>query len=152
MTDVFENIEPMVYQSGINIPYNWWAGDTASKFLIAIRDEKKILGTKCSKCDRVFIPPRKTCPTCFTENMEWMEVSNEGTVRAFTIARRQLAALPKKVPVCFALIILEGADTALLHYLGEVDPADIKIGMRVRAQFAEERNGNIMDIDYFKPV
>lgn len=152
MTDIFENIEPMVYQSGINIPYNWWAGDTASKFLIAIRDEKKILGTKCSKCSRVFIPPRKTCPTCFTENKEWVEVSNEGTVQAFTIARRQLAALPKKVPVCFALILLEGASTALLHYLDEVDPADIKIGMRVRAQFAEERHGNITDIDYFKPV
>ncbi len=152
MADIFKGVEPMVHKSGINIPYNWWAGDTASKFLIAIRDEKKIIGTKCGKCSRVFIPPRKTCPTCFTENSEWVDISDEGTVQAFTVVRRQLAALPKKVPVCYGLIKLEGADTALLHYLGEVDPENIKIGMRVKAKFAEKRDGNITDIDYFNPV
>jgi uncharacterized OB-fold protein len=150
--DIFEGIEPMVYQGRINVPYNWWAGDTASKFLLAIRDERKILGTRCGKCNRVFVPPRKTCPTCFTENGEWVNVSDVGIVKAFTVARRQLAALPGKVPVCFGLIELEGADTALLHYLGEVEPDEIKIGMRVQACFAEERQGLITDIEYFRPV
>ena len=151
MEDIFKDIEPMVHKSVINIPYNWWAGDTASKFLIAIRDEQKILGTKCRKCSRVFIPPRKICPTCFTENKEWVSVSDVGIVQAFTVARRQLAAMKKKVPICFGLIKLEGADTALLHYLGEVDIADIKIGMRVKAKFAKERDGKTTDIDYFRP-
>ena len=152
MADIFEGIEPMVYKSRINVPYNWWAGDTASKFLIAIRDEQKILGTRCDQCEWVFLPPRKTCPTCFTENREWVEVSDIGVLQAFTVARRQLASLSKKVPVCFGLIKLEGADTALLHYLGEVDPDEIKIGMRVKARFAEERQGLITDIDYFRPL
>ncbi len=152
MEDVFKGIEPMVYKSRINIPYNWWAGDTASRFLVAIRDDQKILGTKCSECQRVFVPPRKACPTCFTENTEWVDIADVGTVQAFTVARRQLAALKKKVPICFGLIKLEGADTALLHYLGEVDPADIKIGMRVKAKFAEERQGIITDIEYFRPL
>ncbi len=152
MEDDFKGIEPMVYKSQINVPYSWWAGDTASKFLVAIRDEQKIMGTKCGKCKRVFIPPRKVCPTCFKPNEEWVSVSDTGTVQAFTVARRQLAALSQKVPVCFALIKLEGADTALLHCLSEVDPADIKIGMRVKARFAEERSGTIKDIDYFRPA
>ncbi len=152
MDNDFKDIEPMVYKSQINVPYSWWAGDTASKFLTTIRDEQKIMGTKCDKCQRVFIPPRKVCPTCFKSNKEWVSISDEGTVQAFTVARRQLAALPQKVPVCFALIKLEGADTALLHYISEVDPADIKIGMRVKARFAEERQGTIKDIDYFMPV
>jgi hypothetical protein len=152
MEDIFEGVEPMVYQSRINVPYNWWAGDTASKFLLAIRDERKILGTKCDSCNRVFVPPRKTCPTCFTDNQEWVNVSDVGILEAFTVARRQLAALPGKVPICFGLIKLEGADTALLHYLGEVDPGDIKIGMRVQARFAEEREGKITDIAYFRPI
>ena len=152
MEDIYKDIEPMVYNSGINVPYHWWAGDTASKFLITLRDEKKIMGTKCGRCNRVFIPPRKTCPSCFTENKEWVDVSDTGIVQAFTVARRQLAALPKQVPVCFGLIKLDGADTSLLHYLGDVEPGSIKIGMRVKAQFAEKRKGAITDIDYFKPV
>jgi hypothetical protein len=149
--DIFKDIEPMVHKGVINIPYNWWAGDTASKFFIAIRDDQKILGTKCSKCSRVFVPPRKSCPICFIANKEWVNVSDVGFVQAFTVARRQLAALPKKVPICFGLIKLEGADTALLHYLGDVDPTNIKIGMRVKARFAEERDGKITDIEYFRP-
>jgi uncharacterized OB-fold protein len=37
--------------------------------------------------------------------------------------------------------------------LGEVDLDNIKIGMRVKAVFREdERKGNILDINYFKPV
>ena len=152
MEDIFAGIEPMVYPRRINVPYSWWAGDTASKFLLAIRDERKILGIKCEPCNRVFIPPRKTCPTCFAENKEWVKVSDVGILEAFTVARRQLAALQRTAPVCFGLIKLEGADTALLHYLGEVAPEDIKIGMRVKARFAEERQGKIRDIDYFRPL
>jgi len=43
MSDQFKGIEPMVYNSKINVPYSWWAGDTASKFYITLRDEKKIM-------------------------------------------------------------------------------------------------------------
>jgi len=152
MEDIFKDIEPMVYKSGINIPYHWWAGDTASRFFVSLRDEKKIIGTKCGKCKKVFVPPRKTCPDCFTEISDWVNVADTGTVEAFTVARRQLAALPGKAPVSFALIKLDGADTSLLHYLGGADIDKFRIGMRVKAKFSSERRGRITDIEYFKPV
>ena len=38
MADVFKGIEPMVYKSRISVPYHWWAGETASRFLVALRD------------------------------------------------------------------------------------------------------------------
>ena len=65
-----------------------------------------------------------------------------------------IAAIPadRKMPVIWALIRLEGADTALLHYLDDVKPEDVKIGMRVKAVFAEERKATIRDISHFKPV
>jgi uncharacterized protein len=154
MSDQFQGIEPMVYQSKINVPYSWWAGDTASKFFISLRDERKIIAPRCGKCGKVFMPPRKVCPICFTENTEWVNVSDEGTVVTFSVARRQFASIPKdrKVPVVWALVKLDGADTAILHYLDEVKPADVKIGMRVKAVFAESRTGGIRDISHFKPV
>lgn len=154
MSDPFKGIEPMVYQSKINVPYSWWAGDTASKFYITLRDEKKILGTKCETCNKVFLPPRKVCPSCFTENREWVTLSDEGTVLSFTVARRRFAAIPnnKKVPVIWGLIKLDGADTAMLHYLDEIKPENVTIGMRVKAVFSEVRQGTIRDISHFKPV
>jgi uncharacterized OB-fold protein len=154
MSDQFQGIESMVYQSKINVPYSWWAGDTASKFYITLRDEKKIIGTKCTACNKVFLPPRKVCPSCFTENTEWVNISDEGTVLTFTVARRQFAAIPhdRQVPVIWGLIKLDGADTAMLHYLDEIKPENVTVGMRVKAVFSEGRNGTIRDISHFKPV
>jgi uncharacterized OB-fold protein len=152
MSDIFENVEPMVHKSRISVPYHWWAGDTASRFFIALRDEQKILGTRCSHCRKTFVPPRKTCPVCFTPNEDWVEISPQGTLITHTIVRRHLASLPKKPPVMYGLIKLEGADTAFLHILDEIRPEDVKIGMKVEAKFASERKGTIFDIEYFKPV
>jgi uncharacterized protein len=152
MHDTLADVEPLVYKSQINVPYKWWAGETASRFLIALRDEKKILGTKCDGCKRVYVPPRKVCPSCFIDSAEWVEVADEGTLLTYTIVHRQLAALPEKAPVFFGLVKLDGADTALLHHLGEVDEARLRIGMRVKAEFAAHRKGTIRDIAYFRPV
>ena len=152
MTDPFAGTTPMTLESRINVPYNWWAGDTASRFLTALRDEARLTATRCKDCGRVTVPPRKSCPECFTQHSEWVALPGTGTVTAFTVARRQLAALPKAVPVIFALIRLDGADTALLHHLDDVAPDDVHIGLRVTPVFADERKGHIMDIRHFKPL
>lgn len=152
MSDIFEGVEPMVHQSRISVPYNWSVGETGTHFFRTLRDKQKITATKCSKCKGVFIPPRKTCPTCFIDNDKWVDVGPEGKLVSFTVVRRQFASLKKNVPVVFALVKLDGADTAMLHMIGEIKPEDVKIGMRVCPRFADERKGTIMDIEYFKPV
>ena len=144
--------EPLVHESQINVPYEWWAGETAGRFFKGIRDEQKIFGTECKQCNKVFVPPRKSCPECFAEKTTWVEVGPGGELVAFTVARRQLAALPEKAPVIFGLIKLDGADTALLHRVGEVKPGRVQIGMRLAAKFSDNRKGGILDIDYFRPA
>ncbi len=152
MSDIFENVEPMVHESRINVPYHWWAGDTASRFFIDLRDSQKIMGTHCSKCSKTYVPPRKTCPTCFTPNDEWREVAPQGTLLSYTVVRRHQASLPKKPPIIYGLIQLEGADTAVLHIIDELKPEDVKIGMKVQAKFSSQRKGTMFDIEYFRPV
>lgn len=141
----------MVYESGINVPYSWWAGETAGRFFEGLRDEGIIRGTRCVSCGRVHVPPRKSCPKCFHSGTEWVELSGEGVLQTFTVVRRQLAAVRQPVPVVFGLIRLDGADTALLHRIGEVPADAVRIGMRVRVKFAETRCGNIQDIACFIP-
>ncbi len=154
MDQDLKNIEPLVYQSKISVPYFWWAGETASRFLDGLAVEKKIQGTKCGKCQKVFVPPRKACPQCHHKEMSWTDLPPEGTLVSFTVARRQLAAVPREVPVVYGLVRLDGADTSILHQLGEVDPDKVSIGMRVCAKFVDEtpEAKTIMAIEYFKPV
>ena len=144
-------VEPIIYKSKINVPYNWWAGDTASRFFSDLC-EKKISGTRCGACKKVFVPPRKNCPYCGVPTEGWVTLAPEGELVTFTVARRKLAALPVDVPAIFGLIRLSGADTALLHYLGEVEPDKVRIGMKVVAKFAENPEKNIRAIEYFRPA
>jgi len=48
------------------------------------------------------------------------------------------------------LIRLDGADTSLMHFIGETERGALRIGLRVAAVFAEARSGSILDIAYFK--
>ena len=54
-------------------------------------------------------------------------------------------------PFAFALIKLDGADTALLHAVEASSEAAMKTGMRVRADWADERVGRIQDVRCFVP-
>ena len=51
-----DEVDEMVLSGRIKVPYKWWVGETGSRFLIALRDEKRILGAYCEACDTVFVP------------------------------------------------------------------------------------------------
>lgn len=152
MNDLLMNIEPLDVESAIRVPYSWWAGETIGRFLLALKDERKIYGTRCDHCNRVMVPPRKTCPLCFAENLPWQEVSDKGTVQGFTIIRKERAAFRRLIPAVMGLILLDGSRTAILHAIAEIKPESVHIGLRVKAKFASVRKGHILDIEYFRPI
>jgi uncharacterized OB-fold protein len=152
MHPFWRDVEPIAYEGRIKVPYSWQAGETASHFLVRLRDDQKIVGRKCPKCRKVLVPPRKNCPFCFVRTDEWVELSGEGEVESFTVVHRGTRIQPMKPPFAYAVIRLDGADTGMVHLLGEVEPGAVREGMRVRAVFAKERRGSPLDIAYFKPV
>lgn len=46
--------------------------------------EHKLMGARCAACGETFVPPRPICPACHGEAMEWVEMSGEGKLAAFT--------------------------------------------------------------------
>ena len=152
MADYWDSAEEMIYNSRIKIPYSWQAGETASRFFTRLKENKEIWGIKCPQCQKVLMPPRKNCPFCFTLAEDWVKVADEGVVETFTIVCRDTRIQPQRTPFAYAVIRLKGADTGLLHVLGEVKPEAVKEGLKVKAVFADERQGLITDIKYFKPL
>lgn len=147
-----EEEKAVILSTRIVLPFSYSAGRTASRFFIELRDNKKIMGTKCPKCGRVLMPPRRYCGKCLAETDEWVEVGDKGILVAYTVNYRSSPSLPKKPPFAYGIIKLDGADTNFVHILGGVDLDKIKPGMRVQAVFKDEREGNILDIDHFKPI
>jgi len=143
----------LVYPSRVKLPYVWHVGKVGSRFYKQIRDNCKICGTKCPRCKRVFVPPRETCPRCYCNMSEWVEVSNTGTLLTYTVTRYAVPSIqPQKPPFALGIIKLDGADTGMVHLLGEVELSAIRVGMRVKAVFEEVRQGSYLDIRYFKPL
>lgn len=144
--------DPVIVDGKIEIPYKYHAGPVATRFYDTLEKERRILGIRCASCRTVYMPPRATCGRCFREMDDWVELSPEGEVTSYTVVHYAEPFHPLTPPFAYALIKLDGADTAFIHLLGKVDLAAIRIGMRVRAEFAEESPGNILAIRYFTPV
>ncbi|MBI5529451.1 MAG: hypothetical protein HY897_24255 [Deltaproteobacteria bacterium] len=131
----------MIREGSIHIPFTYAAGRAASRFLVVLRDEGRILGSPCPACRRVLCPARSFCPRCGEETGEPVVVDPAGTVVSFT----------ETAAGVFGLVRPDGADTAMLHRLL---PAGAKwtIGARVRARLLPERTGSITDIEGFEPL
>jgi len=135
------------------LPYQYFAGATGSAFIVALRDRKKVLGVRCERCAKTFIPPRQTCERCFRDlTNAWVEVGTEGVVTGFTVVRYAEPYQPKQPPYVLALVQLDGADTPIAHLLDCGDPSNTHVGMRVRAVFSDERKDNILEIRHFEAV
>ncbi len=137
-------------------PFHYAAGVYGSVFINELRDNKKLVGIKCPKCGKVYVPPRRVCPPCFTEMTELVEVASEGSVYTFTVVSFGFVdpgtGKEKAVPYTAAVIKLDGADNNFLHFIDETDPTKIKLGARVKAVFEEERHGGLLDIKHFTLV
>ncbi len=147
----------LVFPGRWEIEYEYAAGRVLSEFFKRLRDGV-IVGARCPSCKRVLMPPRQFCERCMVEVRELVEVSDEGELLNFIIVYRKFYGLPDP-PYAVGLVKLDGADEPMLHFIGGVDLSSphkalkvLKPGVRVKAEWRDERRGNILDIRYFKPV
>jgi len=149
-----EATTPHIVPGRLYVPYFNYYGTLVSEFYRQLRDNKKIMGVKCPSCDKVYMPPRSVCAACFGNLDQLVEVSTQGTVLTYTVIHYTYSPSyqPAAIPYAYGIIQLDGADTGFCHLLGEVDLDRLSIGMRVEAVFNDQREGNILDIKYFRPV
>jgi uncharacterized OB-fold protein len=104
--------------------------------------EEKIMGSKCTKCDAVFVPPRPLCTQCHGAEMEWAEIKGEGKLSAFTCIAvgppfMIAQGFDRKNPYVSGVVELENGVRVDARIQG-VDPNrpdEIKVGMPMKATF-----------------
>ncbi len=137
------------------LEYAWDAGVAIGRYLEELK-RGRLIGIGCPQCRRIMVPPRMVCEWCFRPLQEWVYLEDTGTVNTFSICYVTWDVRRVKEPEIPAVIEIDGASPGMgiMHRLGEVDPEEVKIGMRVKALWKpeEERVGAITDIRYFKPV
>lgn len=134
----------------LEFPYTRTTGPVIGAFLTGLRDGK-VLGIRCG--DRVLCPPLEYDPdTGASLPADFVEVGPGGTVGAWTWVSAPTPKHPFDRPFAFALITLDGADTAMVHAVDAGREDAMATGMRVRAQYRgdDERHGAVTDV-YFVP-
>ena len=142
------------WYGNIPIESRYTVGIAGERFFREIKDNARFLGTRCPNCDLTYVPPMMYCERCFTRLEAWVKVDSRGTVHTYTVLHIDLEGAPLAEPEIMAFVKLDGSDGGLVHRLSEVRPGEVEIGMRVEAVFKtkDEREGSILDIEYFKPA
>ena len=130
--------------------YRRGVGGAESRFLSGLR-AGVIRGTRAAD-GRVLVPPLDHDPATGAPLGDWVTVADLGVVRSWTWVTEPGRGQPLDRPFAFALVRLDGADTALLHVVDVPDEGSMATGMRVRADWRLERVGSITDIRAFVPA
>jgi hypothetical protein len=138
--------------------YRWDDGFALTTYLDGFRNGK-IRSSYCPGCDRMLIPSRTFCELCNLRSVDrYFDMPDTGVVETYTISHVDWssAPLPDGEVNIFAVVAIDGAGAhmGIVHLLGEVEPGDVEIGMRVKAVWKpeEEREGSVTDLRYFRPV
>lgn len=151
MSDASGAAEPRLsHPHSLEYAYKRSLGPVLGRFFTSLRDHK-IEGVK-TKTGRVLMPPAEYDPMNGEATRdEWVEVGPGGTVTAWTWVDSPSEQQLFDRPFAYALVKLDGADTALLHMIDVDGPAGLETGMRVTARWADETVGQIQDIACFVP-
>ena len=123
-----------------------------SPFFLSMRDDKKLLGCKCSKCGLVRVPPFLThCPDCNFAPTEMVEVEQLGVMNSTPpITYFATSLFQHMAPYGRGRVIFNGADTAMSVILytttGILVPGIITKGTEVKLIFKDNRIGEMTDV------
>ena len=133
----------------VDFDYTRSLGPVLGAFLTALRD-RRILGIRGAD-GRVITPPVEYDPVTGEPLRELVPVHDVGEVISWSWMPNPLEGQPLAHAFAWALIRLDGADTAMLHAV-DAPHAQLRTGLRVRARWAAAGIGSIRDIECFEPV
>ncbi|MFC6898166.1 Zn-ribbon domain-containing OB-fold protein [Nonomuraea dietziae] len=144
--------DPLTADHVLEFPggYTRTTGPVIGRFLTELRDGR-LMGVRTAE-GRTLVPPLEYDPaTGEPVTDEWVEVGPAGTVTASAWVHEPRENHPLDRPFAWALIRLDGADTALVHAVDAGSPKALPPGTRVRPVWRAERRGHITDISHFAP-
>jgi uncharacterized OB-fold protein len=136
----------------VEFDYTRSLGPVLSRFMTGLR-HRTILAARLAD-GRVACPPPEFDPVSHEAPTDFVEVGPEGVIQTWTWVAHPVKGQPLDRPFAFAMVLLDGAGTPMLHAVdvGDASPEALSTGMRVTARFVDEPVGDIRDIACFEPL
>jgi uncharacterized OB-fold protein len=100
--------------------------------------ERRLIVPRCAQCKTYRFPPSARCPACHSEEVDWEEVSGQGTIYTFTVLYGGVPqSLNDYVPYAVVAVALNDVPVRIVaNYVGET-PEEVKVGLPVEVCWAE---------------
>lgn len=141
-----------VLRAGFDLGFTYTrsTGPVIGQFLTSLRN-KQLIGIKGSN-GQVICPPTEYDPKTAEELSEFVDLAETGTVTGWSWVHTPRPKHHLDKPFAWALIQIDGADTAMLHMVDAGSEDNMKTGMKVKIRWAEETTGFMTDIACFEPA
>lgn len=134
------------------------ANGAVPRFWREIPQRYNLIGNECGACERIYFPPRESCPYCRRKSMDKMKnvkLSGKGKVVTYTIIYVAPENFEGQAPYPIAIIKLDEGPRITAQIV-DCDIDKVKIGMKVQSTFRKiQEDGWVGAIYYgykFKPV
>jgi uncharacterized OB-fold protein len=110
--------------------------------------EKKLMASRCKKCQTLYLPPHPICTRCHGNDMEWVEMKGNGKLAAFTaIAVGPSCTIEegysRSNPYLVGIVQLDEGPkvSGRIQGLDARKPETVKVGTRLTVDFLEPEEG-----------
>ncbi|KZM68788.1 DNA-binding protein [Nocardia terpenica] len=137
----------------IDLRYKHTASPQESGYLRALA-EGRLIGGRADAESKVYFPPRGADPIDGRPTDDIVDLPDTGIITTFCIVNVPFLGQKIKPPFVAAYILLDGADIPVLHRVLGCDPAQVRMGMRVKAVWKprEEWGYTLENVDHFEPT
>jgi uncharacterized OB-fold protein len=112
--------------------------------------ERRLMIQKCTSCKKPIFYPRLSCPSCFSERLEWVEASGRGTIYSYTLVRNNPPSrFLEDLPFVIAIVELEEG-VRMMTNIVDCDLEVVRCEMPVEVTF--ERLTDEITLPKFKPL
>ena len=114
-------LKPLPQTDGVDRPY--WEGTRVGELRLQ----------RCGNCGKYRFPANRWCPACRSDRSEWVATSGKGAIWSWCVFHKGYF---EGFELPYAVVLVE-LDEGVRMYSNIVDvaPADLRVGMRVRAVF-----------------
>ncbi|MFQ5590693.1 MAG: Zn-ribbon domain-containing OB-fold protein [Phycisphaerae bacterium] len=97
----------------------------------------RLEAARCTKCDKVFFPPRLVCSKCNGRRLDYFKMARTGKVLTHTIIRTPSEEFSGEAPFAVGIVQLDGGGRVTTQ-IADVAFQEIKIGMPVKLEFRRQ--------------
>lgn len=141
---------PTRVEGDFPVHFRYTPGLAGERFFREIKDNGRLVASRCPTCNLNYLPPRIYCERCMSKLDEYVQIENAGSVETFTKCYEDADGKALEQPVTIALVRFPAAHGGIVHKA----KSEVAIGDRVRLVFKEKskRTGSILDIEYFEKI